>query len=46
MNSVVLDKDNQGKTISIYVYETKEYKRVERELLEKINTPYNKKNNP
>lgn len=45
MNKVVLDHFERGKRISLYFYKTKDYKRVELELLNHICTPYNKKNN-
>lgn len=45
MNKVVLDLYEQGKTVSLYFYNTTDYKQVELELLRKINTPYNVKDN-
>lgn len=45
MNKVALQLFLQGKEIEIYFYETEEYKNVERELLQRINTKYNQKNN-
>lgn len=45
MNRVVLDLYEQGKIISLYFNNTKEYKRVELDLLKKINTVYNVKDN-
>ena len=35
----------KGKPIDLYFYETKDYKRVELELLKRINTKYNVKDN-
>jgi len=45
MNKVVLSLYEQGKTISLYFYNTTDYKRVELELLRQINTQYNVKDN-
>lgn len=45
MNKVVLEKYIEGKRIQIYFYATNDYKKVELELLNTINTPYNTKNN-
>ncbi len=45
MNKVVLDLFEQGKRVSLFFYETTDYKRVELELLRKIVTPNNVKNN-
>lgn len=45
MNKVVLNMYEQGKIISLYFYNTTDYKRVELELLRNINTVYNKKDN-
>jgi hypothetical protein len=45
MNKVVLGNYERGKTVSLYFYITKEYKQVELELLRKIYTPYNDKDN-
>lgn len=45
MNKVVLQKYIEGKKIQIYFYSTKDYKNVELELLNIIDTPYNAKNN-
>jgi hypothetical protein len=45
MNKVVLSYYENGRRIRLYFYQTHEYKRVERELLNQINTPYNVKNN-
>ena len=45
MNKVVLEYFERGKGIHLYFYPTKDYKRVERELLSKMRTPYNAKNN-
>ena len=45
MNKVALQLFLQGKEIEIYFYETEEYKNVERDLLQRINTKYNQKNN-
>lgn len=35
----------QGKTISIYIYKTDDYDRIEKELLARIETTYNVQNN-
>jgi hypothetical protein len=35
----------QEKTVSLYFYNTRDYKKVELELLGEINTPYNVKDN-
>jgi len=45
MNKVVLSLYEKGKTVSLYFCQTADYKRVELDLLGKINTPYNKKGN-
>lgn len=45
MNKVVLNMYEQGKIVSLYFYYTTDYKRVELDLLGKINTMYNKKDN-
>jgi len=45
MNKVVLNLYEQGKKVSLFFYETKDFKQVENELLGKINTQYNMKNN-
>ena len=45
MNKVVLAYYESGKTIRLYFCQTAEHKRVELELLNKINTPYNVKDN-
>lgn len=45
MNKAVLTLYEQGKIVSLFFYNTEDYKRVELDLLEKINTPYNMKNN-
>ena len=45
MNKVVLDNFERGKVVSLYFYQTTDYKRVELELLNKIQTPYNIKDN-
>jgi len=45
MNKVVLCSYEQGKVVRLYFYKTSDYKRVELELLRKINTPYNVKDN-
>lgn len=45
MNNVVFKTYTNGQKIDIYFYETKEYKAVEKELLDYIITPYNVKNN-
>ena len=45
MNKLVLDLFEQGKIIDLYFYETKHYKEVEKELLKRINTLYNVKDN-
>lgn len=45
MNKVVLSKYEQGKIVSLYFYNTMDYKRVELDLLRKIKTMYNKKDN-
>ena len=45
MNKVVLDYYTAGKSIDIYFLKTDDYKKVELELLNSINTRYNKKNN-
>jgi len=45
MNKVVLEIYKNGQKIDIYFYETKDYKAIEKELLESITTPYNVKNN-
>ncbi len=41
MNRSALELFEQGKTIELYFYQTCDHKRVERELLSKIETPYN-----
>ena len=45
MNKVVLDTYKNGRKIDIYFHETKDYKAVEKDLLERITTTYNVKNN-
>ena len=45
MNKVILNLHEKGKTVSLYFYKTADYKRVELDLLGKINTPYNVKDN-
>ena len=45
MNKVVLSLYEQGKTVDLYFYKTTDYKHVELELLGKIKTPYNVKDN-
>lgn len=45
MNKVVLALAKAGRYVKLYFYETKDYKVVERELLEKIKTRYNVKDN-
>lgn len=45
MNKVVLDLYEQGEIVSLYFFETAYYKQIEFELLTKITTPYNSKNN-
>ena len=45
MNKVVLDNFERGKVVSLYFYQTADYKRVELELLNKIQTTYNIKDN-
>ena len=45
MNKVVLNLFEQGQIIDLYFYETHNYKQVELELLRKIKTTYNKKDN-
>lgn len=45
MNKIVLELYEQGKMIDLYFYETKEYKAVELELLKRLNTLYNVKDN-
>lgn len=45
INKVVLDFYKQGKIISLYFYRTELHKQVELELLRKISTPYNVKDN-
>lgn len=45
MNKAVLNLYKEGKIIKLYFYNTTDYKRVELDLLNKINTMYNKKNN-
>lgn len=45
MNKVVLSMYEQGKIVSLYFYNTTDYKRVELDLLGNINTMYNKKDN-
>jgi hypothetical protein len=45
MNKIVLDLYEQGKVISLYFYNTPNYKQVELHLLKKINTKYNVKDN-
>ena len=45
MNKVVLGHFERGKTVSLYFYQTTDYKRVELELLNRIYTPYNVKDN-
>ncbi|MDD2476893.1 MAG: GIY-YIG nuclease family protein [Dysgonamonadaceae bacterium] len=43
MNKVILNLYEQGKTVSLYFYNTTDYKRIELELLRKIDTKYNVK---
>jgi hypothetical protein len=43
MNKVVLSLYGQGKTVSLYFYNTMDYKRVELDLRERISTLYNTK---
>ena len=43
MNKVVFGNYERGKTVSLYFYQTTDFKRVEHELLRKIYTPYNAK---
>ena len=45
MNKVVLENFESGNVVSLYFYQTADYKRVELELLSEINTPYNVKDN-
>lgn len=45
MNKVVLNLYERGKTVKLFFYKTAEYKKVEAELLKKIRTPYNVKDN-
>ena len=45
MNKVVMEYYKMGNPIDLYFYETKDYKRVELELLRRINTRYNVKDN-
>lgn len=45
MNKIVLALYEQGKVISLYFHRTKDYKQVELNLLNRINTQYNVKNN-
>ena len=45
MNKVVLNLFEQGKRIDLYFYETPNYKQVELDLLQKIKTQYNAKDN-
>lgn len=45
MNKVVLNLFEQGQIIDLYFYETPNYKQVELDLLRKIKTPYNAKDN-
>ncbi len=45
MNKVILSLYERGKTVSLYFYNTADYKQVELELLGKINTLYNVKDN-
>lgn len=45
MNKVVLNLFELGKVVSIYFYKTTNHRHVENELLSKIVTPYNVKNN-
>ena len=45
MNQVVLDYYNRGTPIQLYFFPTQRYKQVELELLGKLNTPYNVKDN-
>ncbi|ESL02563.1 toxin-antitoxin system, antitoxin component, ribbon-helix-helix domain protein [Catonella morbi ATCC 51271] len=45
MNKAVLGLFERGKIVSLYFYQTTDYKRVESELLNKIYTPYNVKDN-
>lgn len=45
MNKVVLNLYEQGKVVNLYFYKTTYYKSVELDLLRKINTMYNNKDN-
>ena len=45
MNKVVLEYFEAGKQIKLYFLKTDDYKRVELELLSKISTRYNVKEN-
>ena len=45
MNKVVLNLFEQGNRIDLYFYETPNYKQVELDLLQKIKTQYNAKDN-
>lgn len=45
MNKVVLNLFEQGQIVDLYFYETLNYKQVELDLLKKIKTPYNAKDN-
>ena len=45
MNKVVLELSRIGKTVKLYFFNTTDYKKVELELLDAINTQYNEKDN-
>lgn len=45
MNKVVMEHYEKNTPISLYIYETRNYKEIERELLRCHNTKYNVKNN-
>jgi len=45
MNKVVMDRFEQGQRVDLYFYETSDYKQAELDLLRKIKTPYNKRDN-
>lgn len=45
LNSAILSEYKNGKTIDIYYLPTKQHKKIEKELLNKVHTRLNKKNN-
>lgn len=45
MNKVILSNYERGKTVSLYFYQTTDYKHIELDLLNQIYTPYNVKDN-